>query len=626
MASTFGSFEIAKSGMMTYNAAIQTTAHNVANIETEGYSRQVTNRVSMVGNKSSLSVQGFGVEVSSISRQRSAYYDTKFQSTRSAYNKYDTEAHYLKAIQDVVCGNVVSEDKSLFGDAFDQFYAALSDLKGKPNNDTVRKKVVAEAQTFTSFVTNMATNLQKEQDKINSEIKGCVDQINAIADKLVSITKQINTVEAYGSVANDLRDQRSLLEDELSQYCNVKVEEIPAADGIGIPQYYVYINGGPLVDTYHTNKLEIAQKETYSNLGDIDGCYKVEWANGNTFNPYTNALGGKLQSLFEMRDGNNATTLQGKVSALKNNEEGNIVLTLSDSSINDVQKLNIPANDGEITINNRVYTYKEFSVEVDEDGSFTYEFVLNDVMDVADAKSLNIAMNKGYAVNVGTPVNVKGIPYYMSQLNEFVRTFAQEFNTVQNQGHDLYDNMGIDFFNATVQATGDDFIFTERTDGKDVSFTSLAKQNDDGTYTGSYYYITALNFTVTKEIVADTGLLACKEVKADGQSVGNDNGENLQRLLDLKDKSTMFVHGAPDDFIQSLSSTLGVNTRKAVTLAKSQSDLMYAIDTNRKSISGVDEDEEGADLIIFQNMLSNQFKVLSVMNEVLDKLINQTAV
>lgn len=327
-----------------------------------------------------------------------------------------------------------------------------------------------------------------------------------------------------------------------------------------------------------------------------------------------------------MRDGNNATTLQGKVSALKNNEEGNIVLTLSDSSINDVQKLNIPANDGEITINNRVYTYKEFSVEVDEDGSFTYEFVLNDVMDVADAKSLNIAMNKGYAVNVGTPVNVKGIPYYMSQLNEFVRTFAQEFNTVQNQGHDLYDNMGIDFFNATVQATGDDFIFTERTDGKDASFTSLAKQNDDGTYTGSYYYITALNFTVTKEVVADTGLLACKEVKADGQSIGNDNGENLQRLLDLKDKSTMFVHGAPDDFIQSLSSTLGVNTRKAVTLAKSQSDLMYAIDTNRKSISGVDEDEEGADLIIFQNMLSNQFKVLSVMNEVLDKLINQTAV
>lgn len=626
MASTFGSFEIAKSGMMTYNAAIQTTAHNVANIETKGYSRQVTNRVSMVGNKSSLSVQGFGVNVEGIYRQRSDYYDTKYQATQSIYCKYDTEAHYLKALQDVVCGNVLSEDKSLFGDAFDQFYAALSDLKGKPNNDTVRKKVVAEAQTFTSFVTNMATNIQMQQESINTEIKGCVDQINALADKLVSITKQINTVEAYGAIANDLRDQRALLEDELSQYCKVKVEEIPPADGIGVPQYYVYINGGALVDTYNTNKLEIAQKETYSNLGDVTGCYDVAWSNGNTFNPYTSGLGGKMQSLFELRDGNNGTILQGKVSGVENNATGNLVLTLSDANINDVQKLNIPANDGEITINNYTYAYDEFNVTVEEDGSYTYQFVLKDVMDAADAKLLNNALAKGTTANVGTAVNVKGIPYYMAQLNEFVRTFAQEFNTVQNQGHDLYDQMGIDFFNATVPTDGENYILTERTDGKDASFSSVAKKNDDGTYTGSYYYITALNFSVTKEMVEDTGRLACKEVSPDGQSIGNDNGENLQRLLDLKDKSKMFVHGAPDDFIQSLTSTLGVSARKSITLAQNQSDLMYAIDTNRKSVSGVDEDEEGADLIIFQNMLVNQYKVLSVMNEVLDKLINQTAV
>ncbi|MBO5485357.1 MAG: hypothetical protein J5988_00280, partial [Eubacterium sp.] len=57
MASTFGSLEIAKSGMMTYNAALQTTAHNVANIETKGYSKQTANITSLVGNKSSITVQ-----------------------------------------------------------------------------------------------------------------------------------------------------------------------------------------------------------------------------------------------------------------------------------------------------------------------------------------------------------------------------------------------------------------------------------------------------------------------------------------------------------------------------------------------------------------------------------------
>ena len=79
-------------------------------------------------------------------------------------------------------------------------------------------------------------------------------------------------------------------------------------------------------------------------------------------------------------------------------------------------------------------------------------------------------------------------------------------------------------------------------------------------------------------------------------------------------------------FIQSLTALLGVDAKKADTMEKSQSNLLYAIDTNRKSVSGVDEDEEGSDMIVFQNMLFNQYKMLNVLNEVLDKLINETGV
>ena len=67
-----------------------------------------------------------------------------------------------------------------------------------------------------------------------------------------------------------------------------------------------------------------------------------------------------------------------------------------------------------------------------------------------------------------------------------------------------------------------------------------------------------------------------------------------------------------------------VDAKKANAMEENQSNLLYAIDTNRKAVSGVDEDEEGADLITFQNMLSHQYKVLSVLNQVLDKLINET--
>lgn len=63
------------------------------------------------------------------------------------------------------------------------------------------------------------------------------------AEKIVALNKQIDTVEAYGGIANDLRDQRSLLIDELSQYCDVETKEIPPDNGVGENQFYVYING-----------------------------------------------------------------------------------------------------------------------------------------------------------------------------------------------------------------------------------------------------------------------------------------------------------------------------------------------------------------------------------------------
>lgn len=617
MASTFGSLEIAKSGMMAYNAALQTTAHNVANIETKGYSRQTANMVSVVGNKTSFTVQGFGVTVEGITRQRNEYYDTKYQGTTSTYNKYNTECYYLKALQDNICGNVTSDEKSRMTDAFDSFCGVLSNLVGNPENSTIRTQAITTAQTFTEYVNGVADSMQQLQDEANTEIKSCVEMINAYADKIVSLNRQISTIEAYGDTANDLRDQRSLLIDELSEYCKVETLEKEPADGVGDTQFYVYVNGNVLVETFNTNQLVLTQKDTYSNMGDITGCYDIKWADGSRFATHSSLLGGKLQALFEMRDGNNDTIVDGLV---KSYDEATKTLTVTETNCNDVMKLNIPAHDGEIVINNRTYAYDKFEVKVDGDGNFTYEFQLKD----ANTNLMDIAVEKGYSAHVGTAVSAKGIPYYMAQLNEFVRTYAQEFNRIHNEGLDLNDEQGMDFFNATIPTSGENYVLAESVDGKDLGFTSVVGDaNADGTYSGSYYYMTALNFCVTKELQDDPSKFACKSAGENGASVGNDNGDNIQRLTELKDDGKMFVHGEPDAFLQSLTSALGVNAKKAETLAKSQSNLMYAIDSNRKSVSGVDEDEEGADMIIFQNMLKNQYKVISVMNEVLDKLINQ---
>lgn len=617
--------------MMTYNAALQTTAHNVANIETKGYSRQVTNVTSIVGGKKSRAVMGYGVEAVSITRSRDEYYDTKYQMTQSALSRYETESYYLNSLQDAICGDVTADNKSRILDAFDDFYAVLSNLKGSPNDDTIRRQTVTVAQTFTTFVNNMATSMQQLQDEANNNIKTCIQEINSYAERIVSLNKQINTLEIYGGVANDLRDQRSLLIDELSQFCNVEVVEADPPDGVGVPQYCVYVNGGTLVDTYRVNSLQVQQKSTYGNINDIDGCYKVTWYDGSDFNEHNGKLGGRLQALYEMRDGNNATVLQGTVkkgSLVNDPDTGNLKLALENTNCNDVQVLNIPAHDGEIIVRGRVYAYDSFEVSVDADGKFTYEFTLSSKVKAEDAKVLQNAMAKGYTINIGDSVNAKGVPYYMAQLNEFVRTFAKEFNAVHNEGLDQNDEKGMDFFNATLPTSNENYVMEEYdANGNDPSFSSIVPEQDaaTGKYKGSYYYMTALNLCVTTEVLTDQGKIAGKLPYPDGSDTGSDQGNNIERLTKLKDNAKMFIHGAPDNFIRSLTASLGVNAKKAISLAESQSNLLYAIDTNRKSVSGVDEDEEGENMIVFNYMLSCQYKVLSVLNEVLDKLINGTA-
>ncbi len=618
--STFQGLEIAKSGMLAYNVSMQTAAHNLANIATPGYSRQVVKTSAQTRHVSSIKVVGAGIYTQGIERQRNEYYDTKYERAHAKYSKYSTHAYYLNDVQRYLYAK--DEKDGGITTSFDAFCECLTGTTGNAGDETRRKEILTYADTFTTFIQEAAANLQSVQEEANEEIKTSVDQINALAEKIASVTKQINTLEAYGNPANDLRDQRTVLVDELSTYCNVETLEKEPADGVGLPQYYVYIDGGVLVDGYNINYMTVKESQTGKAINDIKGLYEVGWADGTPFHEYSSSLGGKLQALFEVREGNNTTTLTGKAESITNNEAGNLVVTMTDASINDVNLLNIPAHDGEITISNQTYAYDSFEVRVSESGEFTYKFTLKNNVSVKQAKILENAVNSNCSINIGESIDYKGVPYYMAQLNEFVRTYAQNFNDVHKEGFDKNGNQGIDFFNAKVAATGDNYIFTSKGDGYDSSFSSLAQKNENGSYTGSYYYMTAMNICITDSVLKNQNLIACNSASLPGES----ENLNLQKLANLKDNSKMFLHGAPDAFLQSFTADVGVDTKKALSLESGQKNIRDAVDVQRQAISGADEDEETEDLITYQKMLFNQYKVLSVMNEVLDRLINNTAV
>lgn len=611
MPSSFLGLNIARSGMSTYNTWLNTTAHNVANVKTEGYSRQTVKQSAStpISMRTSYGMVGTGAEAYDIVSERDVYYDSKYRMNNTSYGKYEVLSYYMKSIEDSFYAKDI--ESGGMTNSLDNFFKSISSLTTDVPNTTIRTQAIGFADTLTQYIQEAAYNLQTLQMDVNDQIAKTVDQINAYAEQIVSLNKQINSIEVYGTQANDLRDQRAYVIDQLSELVGVEVVEKVPADGNGYRQYIVSVGSAILVDSYSANTIQYEARKTYNTQTDIDNLYALRWSNGQSFGIHE-AIGGKLQALFELRDGNNDEIFEGKITGGTKGDDKLVVTGTSDLA-SSIFKLDIPATDGIIRIDSQRYEYESFKAEVAADGTYTYTFTL---------KSALGADVDGKTAGVGEKVDFRGIPYYMSQLNEFVRKFSYEFNKVQTAGYDLSGNQGKQMFVGTDKLSGKQMEFETMDFENGFEFESAKATPSGDKVISSYFSLTAFNTVIDADFLKDSKLLACSDEAGGGAS----NGENLAAMLDLQEDKTMFRQGQPGSFLQVLTSTAGVDAQKVQTAEENAKNITDAVDNRRLSKAGVDEDEEGQNLIICQNLLSYQYKVLSIMNEVLDKLINDTAV
>ncbi|WFR56809.1 flagellar hook-associated protein FlgK [Anaerocolumna sp. AGMB13025] len=587
MPSTFFGLNIGTTGLFTYQAALNTTAHNVTNAETDGYTRQILEQKAGVPIKvnKSYGMVGTGVEATAIVQARNAYYDLKFRNSNTILGGYSAKQYAMTEIENYF--NEVSVDG--FTTSFNKLFTSLQSLSTDSANLTKRTEITNYANSLTDYFNSMATNLKSVQEECNFEVKNQVDRINSLGQQIATVTKQINVLESGGGTANDLRDQRQLLLDDLSSIVNITYNENVVGNDVGVTSFTVKIDGQTLVNTGDYNTLQVVPRTNKVNQNDVDGLYDIQWSNGNDFGTSSSSLGGYLKSLIEVRDGNNNENLRGTVAT---GAAGSNQITVTNSNINSIEKLNAPIP-GVITIGNEEYTYSNFTVTYDAaTNTNSYTFTLD--------KNLT-ANAAGKEVSVGDSIDYKGIPYYMGQLNQLVRTFSKEFNDLHKSGVDLNGNAGIDFFNGRNPVTGDNYTFANYED---------------------YYNLTAANFTITDKVRDDPNLV----VTGSNVENGVEKNDILKKLLALKDDKSMFKQGTPASFFQTLVAEVGVDTDKANKFAKNQGDILDMIKNQRLSVSGVDVDEEAMNLVKFQNAYNLSAKVIQTMNEVYDKLINGTGV
>lgn len=607
MGSTFLGLTIGYSGLTAYQAALHTTGNNLANARTEGYSRQEVNRVASQALRAyaKYGMIGTGVTATSVTQLRDSYYDYKYWENNEQYGEAYTKNYYMNQVQDYY----EEENKSGISTALTSMFTSLAELKKKAENEPTRNDFINSTQSMADYISELAASWEKIQTDSNEEIKSKVDEINNIAQQLSVLNKQINMIEVSGESANNLRDQRNLLVDQLSSIANVEVTENKVASNTkdvygnltytGVTSYSIKIDGQILVDDYTFNTLKAVPREKRLNQSDITGLYDLKWSNGQDFNMKSTSLGGVLQGLIEMRDGNNAENLQGLIGSVDLLDNS---VTITDANITDVSKMNMPET-GKITLNNKEYYYEGFEYL----GDGKYKFTMKDTMTQADAEWIEKKNTDGSAKQavIGNTVKYCGIPYYMSKLNEFVRCFSKSVNEAHTQGQDLNGNK------AGLLFTG------KKNIGGEYSFS-------DSTVTSasdSYYQLTAKVFTVTQAILDDPRLLSTTKGVASG-AAGTEIIEMIQALKDSK----IINNATPSAFFEGVLSDISVGTQSTQHSMENYGNISNTIVNQRMSVSGVDEDEESMDLLKFRNAYNLSAQMISVMTEIYDRLILETGV
>lgn len=635
MPSQFFGLNIAYTGLLASNAAMNATTNNIANVQTDGYSRQQVKQQAANALRvfQTYGCAGAGVETLAIERVRDEFYDTKFWNNNCKVGEYNMKQYYMQQVEAYFDDNGKNAG---FKTLFDNFIkTSLEELMKNPDSITNKSQFVGSAEDLVEYFNGMAGNLEKVQKDINQELKLKIDEINSLAGEIATLNKQINTIELAGQTANELRDRRTLLLDQLSEIVDVEVTEVPIVDRnnpdreTGGNHFSVRIAGGQLlVDGSEYNGLECVARTSYEKVHqtDIDGLYDVYWEDGQKFNLYNAAMGGDLKGLVELRDGNNGENFNGQVVGIGQKDvngsiHDTVTIQVDKAYLQDLNKCNLSDQGGIINLGNQEFYYDSWSYNCTYDAngnpSYTYTFTLSD----SDKNASGVTNDRvGKTAAIGKDLDYQGIPYYMNQMNEWLRTFSQKFNDILTSGYNSYDKKGDMMFTADYATSDEQYDFTVRYDKEGQPGDVITVDVSDD----SYYRMTAKNFSILAAMAEDAGLLSNRYDKGDGV----EQSDLLKDLKDLAtDKDKMNFRGASaSEFLQGIMSDVTLNASRANIFYSSFTGIASSIEIQRISISGVDEDEEAVNMVKFQNGFNLASKMIQTLTEIYDRLILQTGV
>ena len=635
--SQFFGLNIGYTGLQAANAALNVTGNNISNVETKGYTRQEATQAAAdaLRTNTSYGMAGAGVDTKSIDQIRNEYYDLKYWQNNANKGIYEIKQQYYRQIEDYFTD---TDDVMGFNAVFSDMFDALDEVYKSAGDDTRKAAFLSQCKSLTEYFNNMHTSLQNIQVDLNNEIQNKVNEINSIASEIATLNKQINTIEVNHVKANELRDKRNLLVDQLSNIVDVKITEIPiyttegGTEESGIYRYIVDIAGGQnLVNSYEYSTLECVARngDEKVNQSDADGLYDI-YLTGLPLNLYGGSLGGQLKGLIEMRDGNNGENFSAK-GAFVTTTDNTVTVKIDKTNPNhdfltDMNKVTMNSS-GTIVVGNKGLVYDSWQYDSQTE---TYTFHLDETKTNNSGSGLS-----GKDAYIGVNIDYQGIPYYMAQMNEWVRSFAQAMNKIERTAQTAMNGTAPTYAESMFTCGSDEskfnaFDYNEAAGvvyddgGKTVTFSNIDDPSAMFSYKDNYLHLTAGNFNINSSMIKDVSLFG---TTADYMS-GRDAQDVTKLLMEVRtDKSKMTYRGcSSEEFLQCLTSDVALGASSANNFYSNFDKISNAIIAQRTSVSGVDNDEEALNLVKFQEAYNLSSKMIQVMTEIYDRLILQTGV
>ncbi|WP_040725705.1 flagellar hook-associated protein FlgK [Thiomicrorhabdus sp. Kp2] len=280
---------IGSSATMAFKNALDVTSHNVANVSTEGYSRQRAEILSNSPNIVGPSFMGGGAQVDSVERINAEYIQSQLINSHAILNRYDTQLSLSTQVEGVISGNDSGVQEFMQG-----FFDSLQNLASNPTSSTSRQLVLDDAGSLSSHIQNLTSVLNDTQDQVNNQITGLTTEINERLETIQKINVQVaNSLNNSQQLPNDLLDQRDQAVMELSQYIDIKSSETEGG------QVEVFLSDGrlPLLADNKIVPLK-ADLSPYQNEGRVELYMTI---NGTTQVVSDRIKGGELGGVLDFR-------------------------------------------------------------------------------------------------------------------------------------------------------------------------------------------------------------------------------------------------------------------------------------------------------------------------------------